>query len=188
MHSRRQLLLPALLIAALALPLTASAQAMNLQKPERSLESLDQAVGLSAAQKPQALEIIKKAAADVLALPEDKRLREGAVFRERMRAEIRTLLTPAQLKKYDSTPQIQGGGMMLPSAENRVARLDATVSLTPEQKRLALEIFNDELKALLAIPESERATKGIAARQSAKEEIRRLLTSEQQKKFDAQSP
>jgi len=112
------------------------------------------------------------------------RLQKAMGIRMTARAQVRALLTAEQQKKYDRTPQTHGGGQTMNSA-NRVARLDADVTLTTEQKKIATEIYDEEAEELLAFSPEDRPLKGKAARQASKELIRMLLTPAQREKQDA---
>lgn len=160
------------------------AQAFNLQDPESMVASLDWALGLTEGQKAQALDIVQAAIAGLQALPESDRLEQGAPIRSKMQAQIRAILTPEQRQKYDRTPQMYGGGLTLMTPEDQVARLNTLFTLTDAQKAVALKIFDDELEALLAIPEGDRLTKGGNARRAALADVRAILTPEQQKTYD----
>lgn len=76
---------------------------------------------------------------------------------------------------------IQAAG---PKPEVRVARLDQLVTLTPEQKINAAEIFRVEDAALEALPANDRPLSGADARQKSRQQIRSLLTPAQRNKFD----
>jgi hypothetical protein len=160
-------------------------QAFNFNNPERMIDSLDHAVGLTDEQKIQATAIITRAITELAAIPEAERLRDPGLIRPQMRAGIRAILTPAQQKKYDRTPQLDGGGLTLQTPENKMARLHALVTLTAAQKIQALEVFTKELDALLDLPEAERAAGGAAARQTTRAEIRAILNPAQQAQYDA---
>lgn len=184
MKTSPKILLLAALLAAL-FPIAAPGQAMNLAKPETVVASVDRLLTLTPAQKAQVERIVQRAAADLLALPERERLMDKGEIRPRMRNEIRAVLTPAQLHLYNRTSQMNGGGLTLQTPENKVARLDALVQLTPEQKTRALGIFTEELDALLDLPEARRGPDGVAVRQTARTMTRELLTAAQQALYDA---
>ena len=160
------------------------AQAFNFKDPESMVASLDSALGLTESQKTQAMDIVQAAIAGMEALPEADRLEQGAPIREHMRRQIRAILTPEQQKIYDRTPQAYGGGLTMMTPENQVARLNTLVPLTDAQKAVALKIFDDELEALLAIPEADRPAQGAVARRAALADVRAILTPEQQKTYD----
>lgn len=168
-----------------ALTLSGQAQAFNLKNPAGMVASLDQAVSLTSEQKPLALAIVEKAVADRLALPASVPAAELSQIPTRLRREIRAILSPAQQRKYDRTPQINGGGLTMMSPENRLARLDALIPLSPEQKAAGLEIFRQELDELLDIPEADRPRLGMDARQAARKVLRAILTPAQREIYDA---
>jgi len=72
-----------------------------------------------------------------------------------------------------------------PAAEHRVARLNSLVALTSAQKGKAYEIFAKAEGELLDLIPSERPTKGLPIRVKMRADIRAMLTTEQQAKFDA---
>jgi len=181
----RRLLLLAAGIAGLAIPLPQSlAQAFNLDDPDWMVDQLDSAVGLSPTQRTQASEIIHHTVAALLALPEADRMEKSLPLREEMRRQIRALLTPEQQLTYDHAPQAYGGGRTLITPETMLARLDALVTLTDDQKAAVLNVFEAESQVLLSIPEADRPQQGAAARREALAAVRAYLTPEQQWKYD----
>src|SRR5690606_14032801 len=83
------------------------------RNPEMQVNRIDEAVSLTAEQKPKVLAIFTKLAADVQAVPFDQ---EGqakrASLRDAANKEVRALLTPAQQAKFDAMPPppARGGG------------------------------------------------------------------------------
>jgi hypothetical protein len=81
------------------------------------------------------------------------------------------------------------GSAATPDAQ--VQRLNAAVSLTDEQKAKILAIYQDEAKKLQALrddtklSQEERMAKLQEAQTATRAAVRALLTSDQQKKFDA---
>lgn len=176
-------------LAALTLGLafvSASGFAQNVNmNPQNMADRLDQAVGLSSGQRAQAIEIFQKEIEALNAFTPQERLVRGMEARQGALAGVRAILSPVQRKHYDLTPQSQGGGLTMMSPENEVARLDAAVALTAGQKAAAVGIFAEQIEALMDIPPADRPEKGAPIRQAAKAQIRALLTSEQQQKYDA---
>lgn len=82
------------------------------QTAEVMTERLHALVTLTAGQKLKAREIFHEANDELFALPVDERPVEGMPIRVKMRADIRSLLTPAQQSVYDAAPQYLGGGSM----------------------------------------------------------------------------
>jgi hypothetical protein len=153
--------------------------------PNNALIRLDEAVPLTTEQKSKAIKIFEQEAGALNAIPAEDRPEKGAEFRQTALAQIRALLTPEQQRKYDRTPQSQGGGLSMMSPENSVARLDRIVSLSNAQKKEATEIFGDEIDEVGSLAPQDRKEKGMVIRQAANEEVRGLLTPEQQQKLDA---
>jgi len=151
-----------------------------------AVDRLDKLVGLTAAQKTQAADVFtsENDALQAIASPED-RLVNGMPIRQNARAQVRTLLTPAQQQIYDAAPQRLGGGSMQDTAAV-AARIDKVVALTDDQVAPVAAIYQEEADALRALAAEDRAGRpGAAIRQATKAQIRALLTLEQQQKFDA---
>jgi hypothetical protein len=153
--------------------------------PYNALSRLDEAVPLTAEQKSKVLKIFETEAGALNAIPAADRPQKGAEFRQLAQAQLRALLDPEQLRKFDRTPQSQGGGLTMMSPENSVARLDKIVSLSNAQKKMAAEIFAEEIDELASLAPNERADKRTAIRQAAGAEVTMLLTPEQQQIMDA---
>lgn len=183
MNTCLRLLLKVLFVAAVGG--TTLAQPINLTHPEQMVASVDGLVSLSDPQRKLVTEIVNYAVKESLAVPVERRTLDDGSIRKKMRADIREVLTPAQRIKYDRAPQINGGGLTQALPENRVIRLDQLVRLNADQKAQALKIFNTELEAILALPETERAIGGMPARKATREAIRAILNPEQQAKYDA---
>lgn len=146
---------------------------------------LDQLVQLTATQKAQAAVVFKTEIDALQAFTSlDDRMIKGTPIRQNSRAQIRTLLTPAQQRIYDASPQRLGGGSMNDPA--RLAeRVDKVVTLTDAQTLQVAAIFQHETDALQALSPADRPSQGAPIRQASKAQIRALLTPEQQQKFDA---
>jgi hypothetical protein len=157
------------------LPAAAFAQNVNMN-PQNMADRLDQAVSLSAGQRAQAVEIFQREIEALNAFTPQERPVKGVEARQGALADVRAMLSPAQQRKYDLTPQSQGGGLTMMSPENEVARLDQAVKLTRSQKAAATGIFEAQIEALVEIPPADRSDKGMPIRQAAKAQIRALLT------------
>lgn len=79
-----------------------------------------------------------------------------------------------------------GRGMMNP--EQRVEQLDKELTLTADQKTKILAILTKSREQVQAIPQEERREKGRELMQQANQDVRAVLTAEQQKKFDEMRP
>ncbi len=183
----KTLLRPTLAVLALGLaflPASGFAQNVNMN-PQNMADRLEQAVGLSSGQRAQALEIFQKEIEALNVFTPQERPVKGMEARQGALAEVRAMLSPAQQRKYDLTPQGQGGGLTMMSPENEVARLDQAVRLNRGQKAAATGIFEAQIEALVEIPPADRSEKGAPIRQATKAQIRALLTPEQQQKYDA---
>jgi len=184
MKPRPCLLLAAGLLGLAMLLPPAFAQAVDLQDPDWMLDQFDGAVHLTAAQRAQASQIIQRTVDALRALPAADQIEKGIPLRAQMRHDLRALLTPGQQADYDRTPQPYGGGLTQMTPETRLARLDALVGLTDDQKDAAFNTFAAEFQVVLAIPEADRPQQGAAARRGTLAAIRALLTPAQQAKYD----
>ncbi len=80
---------------------------VTLATPEEQLRMLDRELGLSAAQKPIALQVFKEEYDAVLSLPWDQRRTEGAKYHKVADAEIHALLTPQQIENQNGAHSAQ---------------------------------------------------------------------------------
>jgi hypothetical protein len=165
--------------------LPATGRAQGGVNAQMMLSRLDSLVQLSRSQLAQAQEIFTEEAATLNALSPAERPAQGMEARQVAQDKIRALLGPVQRKVYDLTPQAQGGDLSQMPPANEVARLDAVVHLTAAQKSEALQIFTDQIEALVEIPAADRPEKGAPIRQGTRASIRALLTPEQQQQYDA---
>lgn len=149
------------------------------------VEQLNRLVGLTAEQKARAGEVFGQEYNALQArIAQKEPLDKVMDIRQNRRNQIRTFLMPQQLKTYNDVPQILGGGSLQDPAEI-AARLDQVVALTDEQIPKIAAVYQAEIGVLQAFPPEERAEKGAEVFQAARQEVRALLTPEQQKKFDA---
>lgn len=172
----------------LALALTGGASAVfgTGTPASRRVQLLDGLVTLDDAQKAQASRIFteEEAALRVFTTPEE-RLKKGISLRKNARAQIRALLTPIQQTIYDSSPQRLGGGALRDTAAI-VSRIDSIVTFTDQQLLRAAAIYQQQTIALQALTEAQRrAGEAAPLHKATREQIRALLTPDQQQKFDA---
>lgn len=180
----KSLLRPLLAALALGLAFLPSPGRAAGPTPEVRVVRLDQLVGLTSDQKPKVADVFRREDAELLALnPSDRPLKAMEV-RQASRDRVRALLTPAQQKIYDRAPQVRGGGLTLPTPETKLANLDKNVGLTEAQKAVAMQVFQEEFEALVAIPPGERLERGQPYRTAAQDQVRALLTPEQLAKMD----
>lgn len=155
---------------------------------EVKLAQLDALVQLSPDQKAQALEIFRNENAVLAGLnlssSDAQTVQTWFTAREKSRDDIRALLAPGQKKIYERSRQNVGGGLLHMSPQDEVARLDRLVGLTPGQKTVAYQVFDEELESLLDLPSADRPVKGTEFRQTAKAQIRALLTHDQLIKYN----
>lgn len=78
--------------------------------PEQRLAAIDEAVKLTAEQKPKVTAILTKASADMQALSQEERREKGRAINETANKDIRALLTPEQQTKFDAMPAPGRGG------------------------------------------------------------------------------
>lgn len=155
--------------------------------PEEQVARLDRLVGLTPGQKTVAYQVFDEELESLLDLPSADRLAKGGEFRQTAKAQIRSLLTPEQLMKYNHAPQDQGGGLPA-NPENMVASLSQLVSLTSVQKAQATQILWNEVDAQLAAGTPEEPPKGFRWTPRVKDQLRAILTPDQQAKFDVTQP
>jgi hypothetical protein len=184
MKSPRLPILATLALTLALLPVNSLAQGSGMN-PESRVARLDGAVALTDDQRARATEIFQKETDAINRLTPPERPVKTMDLRQATMTQVRALLTPAQRKIYDFTPQIRGGGLTMMAPENEVARLHAAVSLTTEQQAAAMGIFTAQIAGLMDIPPADRALKGMAIRQGTRAQVRALLTPEQQAKYDA---
>jgi Spy/CpxP family protein refolding chaperone len=151
-----------------------------------AVDRLDKLVGLTAAQKAQVAEIFAQQEHALQAIiPVEDRAIKGMPIRQNARAQIHAILTPAQQKIYDTSPQRLGGGAMQDAAAI-ASRVDKVVTLTDDQVAPVAAIYQKMADALAGLSPGDRASgQGAAIWKAAKAEVRALLTPEQQQKFDA---
>jgi Spy/CpxP family protein refolding chaperone len=154
---------------------------------ETRVTRLDTLVGLTPEQQARVAEIFRKEADALADIPNADRALQGMDARKGARAEVRALLTPEQRKKYDVSPQTLGGGMRT-NPENLAQRLHEIVALTPEQKRQVTAIFMDDIIDQMAALPPEEELPGFRWHDKVRGQLRTVLTSEQQAKFDVTTP
>src|ERR1051326_1519828 len=82
----------------------------GMPTPEQMVAHLDEAVTLTADQKTKVLEIYKKNAADMQAVPREQRREKMPELMKSQHDSIRALLTADQQKKFDAMPAPGGRG------------------------------------------------------------------------------
>jgi len=70
-------------------------------------------------------------------------------------------------------------------AKQRMNDIDAAVGLSSDQKEKVTAIWAKEAAAMKEIPAGERRGKAVDAMKSTRDQVRAVLTPEQQAKFDA---
>lgn len=145
------------------------------------LARLARLVGLSEAQKSAATTIFAREIETLKAFePGETRITQGMQVRQRTRREIGELLTPAQKKIYEASPQRLGGASSY-DMTSEVARIDESVTLSDEQILRAAAIYQQRARALQDLtPEQREGSEGRAIRQTATKHVHALLTPEQQ--------
>lgn len=155
-----------------------------LLSPEHQVARLHALVNLSADQQARAMEVLRQqnVALQALGSPPPA-LKRFEIVQETM-GQVRALLTPAQQHVYDRTPQAEGGRMNMVTPASEVARLDELVKLTPGQRTIALQVFEEKFESLVGLLPLERPEKGMESRQATRALIRATLTPEQRKIYD----
>jgi hypothetical protein len=147
--------------------------------PEARANRTDALLHLTPEQKAKLIEILRREDVAMAQAPTvEPRIPFFKVF-EAAQTEIRGLLSADQVKIYDRTPQMQGGGLTLPEPSFKVKELDSTVGLTSDQKAVALEIYTEEYESLRALSPEERSTLGVKYREAATAQIQAILTPAQ---------
>jgi hypothetical protein len=176
-------LFAALLVGAAFIPVPGRAAGPTV---ESRVERLDQLVTLTPDQKAKAAEAFRLEDRELAAAGTgDDRVFKNMETRQAARDRLRALLSPAQQKIYDRAPQAKGGGLTIATPEAKLNQLDRTVGLSPEQKKVALEVFQEEFEGLMALTPSERMEKGMTYRQAAQSQVRALLSPEQRAKMES---
>lgn len=169
------------MLAAAILPLVGSAAQ---PAPEYRADRLSNLVALTPSQHAQATDVFRLEDRELAAVSQANRPVQGMDARQASRDRIRALLTSAQQKIYDRTPQPNGGGLTVAQPDNKVSRLDQQVVLSPAQRQVAQEVYQEEFEGLVSLAPAERLEKGMPFRQAAREQIRALLTPEQLAKME----
>jgi hypothetical protein len=165
-------------------PATSPAQVGRSSSPESRVAQLNQSIPLTPDQQAKVLAIYQTETEALGHVPADTRFIKTFELRQASRQQVRAVLTPEQQRKYEITPTGRGGGQTF-YPENRMASLDREVGLTPQQKKVALEVFTEEAESLRALEPDDRPIKGREFREASRDQIRMLLTPDQQKKRDA---
>jgi hypothetical protein len=173
----------ALLVGAFFLPAASHAAGPTV---EARLTRLDQLVTLTADQKEKAAEVFRLEDTELgAAKSAGSSMMKSMEARQASRARVRALLSPPQQKIYDRAPQLKGGGLNIPTPEARLNQLDRDVGLSEAQKKVALEVFQEEFEGLVSLSQAERMEKGAPYRQAARDQVRALLTPEQLSKMES---
>jgi|GEM_PF-2557632 len=109
-----------------------------------------------------------------------------AAVRQRYLEQVRALLTPGQRAKFNLIAQKFGGGRIGRSPWDLVDQLDKLVHLTPAQKSAALDVFIAGTELVTENDGPEQAAMARKIRLAMKDDIRGLLTPDQQKIWDMQ--
>jgi Spy/CpxP family protein refolding chaperone len=93
---------------------------------------------------------------------------------------------PAATTVAPDEPKAHGKkGAALEQAQKRLQGIDAAVTLTDDQKQKIKEIWVKEGAAQKDVPAADRRAKRGEAMKAAHDQVRAVLTPEQQAKFDA---
>lgn len=80
------------------------------------------------------------------------------------------------------------GKHMQAALDQRLQQLDQTLQLTFDQKQKIRAVWAKQFESMKDASPQERRSKGMEAFKAARDEVRALLTPEQQTKFDAMKP
>jgi Spy/CpxP family protein refolding chaperone len=89
-------------------------------------------------------------------------------------------------QKSDAPKAERKGPRGMPTPEERIAHIDKAVGgLTDDQKAKIKDIYEKAAEQFKALAPEERREKGREIMQSTREQVRAVLTADQQAKFDA---
>jgi len=92
---------------------------------------------------------------------------------------------PSPAPKYQKGEKGEKGKRAGGIAKQRMNDIDAAVGLSADQKEKVTAIWAKEAAAMKEIPAGERRGKAVDAMKSTRDQVRAVLTPEQQAKFDA---
>ncbi len=119
-----------------------------------------------------------------------KEVNEMKAIHEKTAAEIKTILTPEQQKKLDELKSGARDRMRTHAKEGMRGRLFEKLNLTEEQKTAIKPIMENQHKEMKAIWDNnslsheQKMEQMKALHQKSAEEMKKVLTPEQQKKLD----
>ncbi len=177
-----------ILLASLAFSLVglASLQAAG-PSIEMRVDRLDALVHLTPKQKVEIAAVFREEDEALAQIKPSDMPALSSPARQASRAGVRALLTPEQRKVYDLSPQTLGGGLVA-NPEFLAARLDQAVHLTGAQQKQAIDIFWNNLREQIAAMPDDQPLKGFNFSNKVRDELRAILTPEQQAKFDVTPP
>lgn len=170
------------------------------QMIQRRVEMLDRQLNLTPAQEKKITEILKKesksapAAKTTASASRRDRLNKAKSTengREKVDAEIKKVLTPAQAKKYGEMSSRNRGQF---SADNQIQRLDARLKLTAQQKqklRVILENQSKEMQKMTPqqngqeVDREKMRANFEKMREKTNKQIEAILTPQQKKEYAA---
>lgn len=150
---------------------------------ETRVAQIDALVHLNPEQRTRIADLYTREAADLQAAASTHR--GMADIAHGTAANVRALLTPEQRAIFDRTPQSKGGGLTIAPPEVLVGVLDRQVGLSDAQKAVALKVYQEQFDALAAMSEEDRQANAAPIYQTARDQIRALLTPDQVDKSDA---
>ncbi|MFA6425255.1 MAG: hypothetical protein WCW64_03625 [Phycisphaerae bacterium] len=158
------------------------------------VEELNEELGLTEQQKEGIKPIFENEKKDLRAVMIDKSLTKEQKWKkidailQRTKEQLSKILTPEQQKKYaEMRADVHGGGPEF--AERHIERISEKLGLTAQQKKDITPIIESEMKEMRAVVSNEAFTKEQkwkkidAIHQTTKEQLSKILTPEQQKKY-----
>jgi len=80
------------------------------------------------------------------------------------------------------------GKRMQAALDQRLQQLDQSLQLTADQKQKIKDIWAKQAEGMKDVPAEQRRGKGMEALKASRDQVRAVLTPEQQTKFDAMKP
>jgi len=158
------------------------------------VEELNKELGLTEQQKKDIMPILENEMKDLMpimvnkSLTKEQKLKKINVIRQATKEQLSKILTPEQMKKYaEMNTDIHEDRQEF--AERHIERMSEKLNLTEQQKKDITPIIESEMKDVRAVMSNESLTKEQklekinAIHQATKEQLSKILTPEQLKKY-----
>lgn len=168
------------------------------QRVRQRMAELSEQLSLSDEQKKTIRPIVEneiKAIQELRAdasLAKEEKIEKMKLIRQKTQEEIKKILTPEQQKKLAEVKEEireEAKEDVIQHVQHRMSVMSEKLNLTDEQKKKIEPIVENEIKEITAVKDDETASKEQkqekmkAIRQKAQEEIKKILTPEQQRKL-----